>query len=166
MSSNHLKRLAMPRSWPITRKTDIWVSRPNPGAHSLELCIPVGVVIRDILQFASTMREVRYILQSGKVSVDGKVIKDTRRGVGLMDVLTLGENNYRCVLDHNGKLRYSAISKDEAGWKVCRIEGKTTVKGGKTQLNLHDGRNILVDNASEYKTGDSLKLGLPDQNII
>ncbi|MEK9695427.1 MAG: hypothetical protein VW270_06650, partial [Candidatus Poseidoniales archaeon] len=54
----------------------------------------------------------------------------------------------------------------EAGWKVCRIEGKTTVKGGKTQLNLHDGRNILVDNASEYKTGDSLKLGLPDQNII
>lgn len=166
MSSNHLKRLAMPRSWPITRKTDIWVSRPNPGAHSLELCIPVGVVIRDILQFASTMREVRYILQAGKVSVDGKVIKDTRRGVGLMDVLTLGENNYRCVLDHNGKLRYSAISRDEAGWKVCRIEGKTTVKGGKTQLNLHDGRNILVDNASEYKTGDSLKLGLPDQNII
>lgn len=100
------------------------------------------------------------------MSVDGKVIKDTRRGVGLMDVLTLGDNNYRCVLDHNGKLRYSAISKDEAGWKVCRIEGKTTVKGGKTQLNLHDGRNILVDNASEYKTGDSLKLGLPDQNII
>ncbi|MEK9697836.1 MAG: 30S ribosomal protein S4e, partial [Candidatus Poseidoniales archaeon] len=73
MSSNHLKRLAMPRSWPITRKTDIWVSRPNPGAHSLDLCIPVGVVIRDILQFANTMREVRYILQAGKVSVDGKV---------------------------------------------------------------------------------------------
>ena len=131
MSSNHMKRLAMPRSWPITRKTNIWVSRPNPGAHSLELCIPVGVVIRDILQFANTMREVRYILQAGKVSVDGKTIKDTRRGVGLMDVLTLGDNNYRCVLDHNGKLRYSAISKDEAGWKICRIEGKPPSKAEK-----------------------------------
>jgi len=130
------------------------------------MCIPVGVVIRDILQFANTMREVRYILQAGKVLIDGKIIKDTRRGVGLMDVLTLGENNFRCVLDHNGRLRYSAISKDEAGWKICRIEGKTTIKGGKTQLNLHDGRNIIVDNASEYKTGDSLKLGLPEQKIM
>ena len=166
MSSNHLKRLAMPRSWPITRKTNIWVTRPNPGAHSLERCIPLGVIIRDILNMANTMREVRFMLQTEKVRVDGKVVKDTRRGVGLMDVLTLGDNNYRCVLDHNGRLRYSPISKEEAEWKVCRVEGKTTIKGGKTQLNLHDGRNILVDNASEYKTGDSLKLGLPEQKII
>ena len=116
MSSNHLKRLAMPRSWPITRKTNIWVTRPHPGAHSLERCIPLGVIIRDILNMANTMREVRFMLQTEKVRVDGKVVKDTRRGVGLMDVLTLGDNNYRCVLDHNGRLRYSPISKEEAEW--------------------------------------------------
>ena len=39
MSSNHLKRLAMPRSWPLPRKTTVWVTRPTPGAHALELCI-------------------------------------------------------------------------------------------------------------------------------
>jgi ribosomal protein S4E len=33
-------------------------------------------------------------------------VKDTRRGVGVMDVLTLGEEHYRCVLDTNGRLRY------------------------------------------------------------
>jgi small subunit ribosomal protein S4e len=49
---------------------------------------------------------------------------------------------------------------------VCRIEGKSTIKGGKTQLNLHDGRNILVDDASEYSTGSSLKISLPSQDII
>ena len=43
---------------------------------------------------------------------------------------------------------------------------KTTIKGGRTQLNLHDGRNIIVDDPSEYNTGDSLKLNLPDQAII
>ena len=83
-----------------------------------------------------------------------------------MDVLSLGDNHYRCVLDHNGRLRYRPISADEAGWKVCRIEGKSTIKGGKTQLNLHDGRNIIVDDAAEYSTGSSLKLALPSQDII
>ncbi|MGB0490194.1 MAG: 30S ribosomal protein S4e, partial [Candidatus Poseidoniaceae archaeon] len=33
-SPNHLKRLVMPRSWPLPRKTSVWVSKPKPGAHS------------------------------------------------------------------------------------------------------------------------------------
>ena len=138
MSSNHLKRLAMPRSWPLPRKTTVWVTRPTPGAHALELCMPLTLVIRDVLGMAKTAREVRFILHNELAMIDGRVVKDTRRGVGLMDVLTLGEDNYRCVLDHNGRLQYRPISADEASWKVCRIEGKTTIKGGRTQLNLHD----------------------------
>ena len=149
MSSNHLKRLAMPRSWPLPRKTTVWVTRPTPGAHALELCMPLTLVIRDVLGMAKTAREVRFILHNELAMIDGRVVKDTRRGVGLMDVLTLGEDNYRCVLDHNGRLQYRPISADEASWKVCRIEGKTTIKGGRTQLNLHDGRNIIVDDPAE-----------------
>ena len=82
-----------------------------------------------------------------------------------MDVLTLGDENYRCIVDQKGILRYRQISKKEAETKVCRINGKTTVKGGKTQLHLHDGRNILTDDAGEYNTGDSLVLALPSQEI-
>ncbi len=166
MSSHHLKRLAMPRSWPLPRKTTVWVTRPTPGAHSLEHCMPLTLVVRDMLGLAKTAREVRHILHNELAKVDGRVVKDTRRGVGIMDVLTLGEENYRCVLDHNGRLRYRPISAKEAGWKVCRIEGKTTIKGGKTQLNLHDGRNLIVEDPKEYNTGDSLKLNLPDQKIL
>ena len=99
MSSNHLKRLAMPRSWPLPRKTTVWVTRPKPGAHALELCMPITLVVRDVLQLAKTTREVRFILHNELAKVDGRIVKDTRRGVGLMDVLTLGEDNYRCVLD-------------------------------------------------------------------
>ena len=106
--------------------------------------------------------------RSGKirvqVMVDGKVVSDPRRGVGIMDVLTVGEDNYRCVLDERGKLRYRRISKKDASWKVCRIENKSTIKGGKIQLNLHDGRNIIVEKGS-YSTGDSLKLEIPTQAI-
>ena len=164
-SSNHMKRLAMPRSWPLPRKTSIWVTKAAPGAHALELCMPVVVVIRDILGYAKSTREVRHILHNNLVSIDGRVCKDSRRGVGFMDVLTLGDENYRCIVDRKGILRYRQISKKEAKTKVCRINGKTTIKGGKTQLHLHDGRNILTDDASEYNTGDSLVLALPSQEI-
>jgi small subunit ribosomal protein S4e len=166
MSNNHLKRLAMPRSWPLPRKTTVWVTRPSPGAHTLEHCMPITLVLRDVLGMAKTAREVRYILHNELAQVDGRVVKDTRRGVGLMDVLSVGDEHFRCVLDHNGRLRYRPISAAEASWKVCRIDGKSTIKGGKTQLNLHDGRNILVDDAQAYNTGDSLKLNLPDQKIL
>jgi small subunit ribosomal protein S4e len=128
--------------------------------------MPISLVIRDVLGYARSTREVRHILHNGHALIDGRVCKDVRRGVGLMDVLTLGETNYRCVLDHNGRLRYRTISAAEAGWKVCRIEGKSTIKGGKIQLNLHDGRNIIVDDASEYTTGSSLKISLPSQEIV
>ena len=165
-SSSHLKRLAIPRSWPLPRKTTVWVTRPRAGAHSLERCMPLNIVIRDVIGMARSTREVRTILHNSLAKVDGRVVKDTRRGVGVMDVLTLGENNYRCVLDTNGRLRYRLISPEEANWKVCRIEGKSTIKGGKTQVHLHDGRNIIVDDASEHKTGDSLKISLPDQQVL
>jgi small subunit ribosomal protein S4e len=164
-STNHMKRLAMPRSWPLPRKTSIWVTKAAPGAHALELCMPLVVVIRDILGYAKSTREVRHILHNDLVSIDGRICKDSRRGVGFMDVLTLGEENYRCIVDRKGILRYRQISKKEAGTKVCRINGKTTIKGGKTQLHLHDGRNILTDDAGEFNTGDSLVLALPSQEI-
>jgi|TARA_B110000495_G_scaffold113571_1_gene98310 small subunit ribosomal protein S4e len=128
--------------------------------------MPLNIIIRDVIGLARSTREVRTILHNSLAKVDGRVVKDTSRGVGVMDVLTLGEDNYRCVLDTNGRLRYRLISGAEASWKVCRIEGKSTIKGGKTQVHLHDGRNIIVDEAGEHKTGDSLKISVPEQKVL
>jgi small subunit ribosomal protein S4e len=44
--------------------------------------------------------------------------------------------------------------------------GKTTISGGKTQLHLHDGRNLLFDSNPEYKSGDSVVISLPEQEIV
>ena len=165
MSRSHHKRLVMPRTWPLTRKTNIWAQKPNPSGHSIEMCMPLGIILRDVLGVAHNMREAKRILHARKVMVDGKVETDRARGVGLMDVLTVGDDNYRCILDTNGKLRYRAIPKKSAASKICRVKGKTTVKGGKTQVHLHDGRNILMDESPEYNTGDSLVISLPDQKV-
>ena len=165
MSRSHIKRLVMPRSWPITRKTNIWAQKPNPSGHSLELCMPLGIILRDVLGVAHNMREAKRILHSGQVMVDAKVEKDRARAVGLMDVLTVGEDSFRCVIDTNGKLRYRPIPKKAASSKICRVMGKSTIKGGKTQIHLHDGRNIIVEDPSICNTGDSLVISLPDQKI-
>ena len=128
--------------------------------------MPVNLIVRDVLGRAQSAREVRFIVHNELIKVDGRVCKDTRRGVGLMDVLSLGDEHFRCMLDANGRLRYVKISAEEASWKLVRIEGKTTLKGGKTQLNFHDGRNMLVDDPKEFNTGDSIKLSLPDQEVL
>jgi small subunit ribosomal protein S4e len=124
------------------------------------------MILRDVLGVAHNRREAKKILHSRQIMVDGKIETAIGRGVGLMDVLTVGENNFRCILDINGKLRYRPISKKQASTKTCRVMGKTTISGGKTQLHLHDGRNLLFDSNPEYKSGDSVVISLPEQEII
>ena len=165
MSSSHMKRLTMPRSWPLPRKSSVWIQKPNPCGHPLDLCMPMGVILRDVLGVAQNRREAKKILHSKLVKVDGAIETDIGRGVGLMDVLTVGDVSYKCILDTNGKLRYRMIPAKEASTKICRVMGKTTIKGAKTQVHLHDGRNLLFNENPEYKTGDSLVISLPDQEV-
>ncbi len=165
MSSSHMKRLTMPRTWPLPRKTNVWVQKPDPSGHPLEMCMPIGIILRDVLELSRSQRESKRILATKKVMVDGRVVVDHGRGVGLMDVLTVGDNNYRCILDINGKLRYRPIPKKEASTKLCRIINKVTIKGGKTQYTLHDGRTFLSETSNEYSTGDTLSISLPSQEI-
>ena len=127
--------------------------------------MPLGVVLRDVLGVASTSREAKRALATRTILVDGQVTTDIRRGVGLMDVLTVGDLHYRCVLDKNGKLRYVSIPAKQAGEKLCRIDGKTTISGGQTQLNLHDGRNIIVDDANKYNSRDTIRIAVDSQKV-
>tara|TARA_Y100000992_G_scaffold293939_1_gene253118 strand:+ start:129 stop:710 length:582 start_codon:yes stop_codon:yes gene_type:complete len=127
--------------------------------------MPMGLILRDVLGVAQNRREAKKILHSKLVKVDGSIETDIGRGVGLMDVLTVGDVSYKCVLDTNGKLRYRMIPAKEASTKICRVMGKTTIKGARTQVHLHDGRNLLFNENPEYKTGDSLVISLPDQEV-
>jgi small subunit ribosomal protein S4e len=161
-----MKRLASPRSWKIPKKSSTWVPKPTAGKHGIEHSIPLGVVLRDYLKLVDTMTEAKRVLGNREVKVDGRIATGHKTPVGLMDVVSIPktEKSYRVVLDHHGRVSLTEIGASEAGWKFCRIEGKTTVSGGRIQLNLHDGRNVIVKE-STYKTGDVLKIALPDQEV-
>ena len=164
-----LKRRAAPRSWTIPRKGTKWVKRPSPGPHAQDESVPLLLVLRDLRHLAANAREARQLVVSGAVRVDGKVVKDLARGIGLLDTLSFGaplHEHFRLLKDRRGKLTLVAIPAAEAAVKLGRVRFKHAVRGGKIEVTLHDGRNLLVPPTSPYKVGDSLKLELPGQKVV
>ncbi len=162
----HLKRYFAPKVWKTKRKGMKFVARPSPGTHKIKISLPLNIILRDILNYANSNREVKFILEKRNVTVDGIKRKDYRFPVGLLDVLSLNDMNehFRVILDKKGKIDLIKIGKEESGLKLCKITGKKIVKG-KTQLNLYDGRNMIVQNKS-YNTGDAILLALDKKNEI
>lgn len=173
--SRHLKRMPAPAFWPIHVKEFQWVTKPSPGPHSIEESLPISLALRDILHYARTNREARRILSEKKIKVDGKVRIDKQFPIGLMDIIEIpdAELAYRVTPIKGKGLSIIEIPKEEKSFKLCRIENKKNVKGGNIQLQLHDGRSILLkindpNNPQEdiYKTRDTLQVTLPDQEIL
>ncbi len=165
--SDHMKRLAVPRTWPIKKKIHVWTTKQSAGAHSLESSMPALIVLRDLLGICDTAKEAKRIIGNREVLVDGKAVRSYKTPIGLMDVVTIPkmDESYRVLLTDKGKLTLVKIDKSEADWKLCRIENKTVITGGKIQLNLHDGRNIILDK-NQYNTGDVLKVAFDGQKIL
>jgi small subunit ribosomal protein S4e len=147
---------------------------PKPGPHSISRSLPLILIVRDILKFAKTAKEAKKIISQEKIIVDGKVRRDERFLVGLMDVISIvdAKKSYR-VLPYYKGLFLHPIDSSEAAFKICRIENKMVVKNGNIHLNLHDGTSSFVQvsnpqNPEEdtYHTLDVLKLSIPDQEIL
>ena len=165
--SRHIKRLASPRVWSIPKKSNVWTTKPSAGPHPLKRSIPLQTLIRDVLKHCDTAAEARKIIGARDILIDGKGVRRPKHPVGLMDVVSLPKikENYRMLIDAKGRLKLKDITMDRSNWKLCRIENKRTIRGGKTQLNLHDGRNLILDK-DEHKPGDVLKIEVPSQKII
>ncbi|MBI4416531.1 MAG: 30S ribosomal protein S4e [Euryarchaeota archaeon] len=162
----HLKRLPAPRTWKLARKEFVWTYKPRPGPHPAEQSLPIAMVLRDMLRSADNAREAERVIFSRSVLVDGRVVTDPKFPVGFMDVVTIAptKEHYRMLLDRRGKLALVPVDAAEAGWKLCRVQGKTTVRGGQFQIHLHDGRNLLLAK-NEYTPGTTLKVSVPSQKV-
>jgi small subunit ribosomal protein S4e len=171
-----LKRMKAPAFWPIPRKRDLWTAKPSPGPHRSSQCLTLLTVIRDILGLAETYKETRMILSEEKVRVDGKPQRDMKFPIGVMDVVEIPDaTSYYRILPSRKGLTLHSVNQEEAVFKLCRIENKSSLNRAQFQLNLHDGRNVIVDDekveeqsylASNMKTFDVLKMGLPRQELL
>ncbi len=154
MGKGHIKRISAPKSWPIKRKTTKWVIRPFPGSQKLEYSLPLGVILKEILDYSTNTKETKYILNEGKILVNGKSRKTQKFPVGLMDVVTVDKDNFRLMINQKGKLVPIKITDAEAKIYLKKVINKTSLKGKKLQINFSDGTNLLSND--DYKTGDTV----------
>ncbi|RZN47376.1 30S ribosomal protein S4e [archaeon] len=161
-----LKRSFAPRQWKIHRKENVWTIRNMAGPHSSELSIPITFILRDYLGYARNVREVKKILNEGLVLVNGKAHKDYRFPVGVMDIIEIPrtEEYYRVVPDYKGSLTLHPISADEKDKKLYKISNIIALKGGKYQLNFHDGNNYVT--TKKYNTYESVIFDLDKNEIV
>jgi small subunit ribosomal protein S4e len=161
MVRRHLKRISAPKTWPIKRKEQKWIVRASSGPHQLKRCLPLNIVMKNLLKYTKTTREVKIILNEGKILVNKVARKDQKFPVGVMDVVEapeLGEQ-YRMAHSKQGKLKLIAISAEEAKLLPLKITNKTTLKGKKIQLNFNDGTNMILEK-NGYKVNDTLIIDL------
>lgn len=157
-----MKRLTAPRFWPIERKQGKFIISPRPGPHSKKTCMPLGLILRDVFKYAANIKEAKAILNSGKIKVDGIVRKDYKFSVGLMDIITLGDESFMILPGHN-VFYFKKLKKTETSTKLLKIKNKVC-NAGKIQLNFHDGTNMLVD-SNKYKTNDVVLYDLEKKQI-
>lgn len=148
----HLKRTKTEKFWPVPRKGTKYLAVPT---HNKKDSVPLVVVMRDILKLVKTKKELKKVLNEKLVKINNKLIRDTNYPVGLFDILSLQNKNYRAVLDENKKISLKEISDRDLS-KLIKIIGKKVLKKGKIQFNLMDGRNILKNDKLGAEVGDSV----------
>ena len=170
-----LKRLNTPAHLQIKRKHGKFFVNPSAGPHPSRFCLPLLHIVRDLLKIVDSHREAKKLIGLGHFKIDGKIVRNKLFPVGLMDILSIEKINkhYRILPDSHHGLILHEVSEEESIYKLCRIKNKKTIKGGHIQLNLHDGRNIIikVQNPKKpkediYQRMDVLKISLPEQEIL
>lgn len=157
------------KTWPIERKASVWITRPLPSGHPQQFCMPINIILRDLLKITKTTSETKKLLQSEKILLDNVEIKDYRRAVGLFDRLSIPLINkfYTIVITRKGKLKLIEISKENAAIKPLKIINKNAIKGNRLQLTFHDGRTMIGSNElNKYKVNDSVIFDLGTKKII
>jgi len=165
--TKHQKRLSVPNSWPVERKTETFTVKADAGPHG-ESGVPLLIVLRDVLGYVDSRKEARYALNQDNVLINGKAVSDEERPVGMFDIVAFTEREefYRVFPDEGGRLALTPIDEDAAGSKLGKIVNKQHVPGGDVQLTLHDGQTLTVDEETGYGGGDSIVVSNDDAEVV
>ena len=152
MVKNHLKKLNVPKTWAIKRKENTFISRPLSCGQKMQYCLPLNVVLRDMLKIGKTTKEIKHLLNSNDILINGRKILNTKFALGIMDVLEIKQLNeaHRLLINKKGKLALIKISDKEKHLLPLKLKNKTKIKGGKLQINFTNGLNLLVEK-DEFK---------------
>jgi small subunit ribosomal protein S4e len=100
------------------------------------------------------------------IRIDGRVRRDPRFPLGIMDVVTIEKTNenFRILLDIKGRFLPHRIEQKEAGFKLCKVLQKRIGKAKVPHIVTHDGRTIRYPHP-DVQINDSIKLNLETGDI-
>jgi len=177
----HLKRLYAPKSWLLNKLGGVWAPRPSTGPHKLRESLPISIALRNRLKYALTRREVIMIVMRRAVEIDGKVRTDINYPAGFQDVIRIAKTNeqFRLLYDVKGRYILHPVDREEAGYKLCRVQKASKAKKASIGHNpfltgqagvipyivTHDGRTIRYPDPL-ITPNDSIKLDLTTGKIV
>jgi len=157
----HLKRLNAPKHWNLGKMTGVWAPKPSAGPHKMRECLPLCVILRDRLKYALTNKECMQICMERCVKVDGKVRTDHNFPAGFMDVVELEKcgDRFRLLFDTKGRFVLHRLNREEATYKMCRVN-KVFISANKVPVAVtHDGRTIRYPDP-DVKVNDTIKVAI------
>lgn len=161
-----MKRINTPKYWYLSKMTGIFAPRPVSGPHKKRECLPLALLLRDRLKYALTYEECKQILRLRNVEVDGKVRTERRFPLGIMDVVSIAKSgeNFRMLMDPKGRFVAHSIPKEEATYKLLRVNDVRTGIKNIRQCTTHDGRTIRYLQPGVHKN-DSLLFDLKENKV-
>jgi len=145
----HLTRAESTKKLPIPRKGTKYLARPS--SH-VKTSVSVLFAVRDMLKLARTAKEVNSMIHHKQLKLNGREVKDPRESIKLFNVLEAGKH-YILSLTKNGKFKLDESKEKE---RLLKVIGKKILNHKKTQINFHDGSNVLSE--EKIKMGDSVYL--------
>jgi small subunit ribosomal protein S4e len=133
------------------------------SSHKNNESLPLTKIIQS-LGHADKALEAKKIIAAGHVLLNGKTVKKPRQGAGLMDLVSIpsAKEDYILVPTKKG-LTLKEIPGKNTKTRLLRVIGKKTLSKGKTQLNFHDGTNIIAK--EDVKVNDTVEVETPKPKI-
>jgi len=150
----HQKRITIAKTWFVPRTGTKYIAF---AMSDMEKSLPLVVAMREILKLVKIKKELKVLLNSKQIFVNGKVVRETNYPIHLFDSLSMPAINkfYRAEL--NGKkIGFKEISEKESSERVYKVIGKKILAGKKVQINLSEGKNII--SSEKINTGDFIIL--------
>jgi len=100
------------------------------------------------------------------IKVDGKIRRDPRFPLGIMDVVTIEKTNenFRILVDTKGRFLPHRVDQKEAGFKLCKVIRKRIGKAKVPHIVTHDGRTIRYPHP-DVQINDCVKYDLEKREI-
>jgi small subunit ribosomal protein S4e len=146
----HQARQSVTTKIPIERKGTKYIVR---ASSHIDNSVPLLIAVRDILGLAKTAREVKHMIQTKLLKINGRLVEDFKESIKLFNIL---EADKVYVLSLLPTKKFVFEETKDLDTRLVKVVNKRLVPNNFSQLNLHDGSNVLTKD--KINVGDSLIL--------